>query len=252
MTAALNLGRRLALAAGRQALGTVSRVETSQPVVALTFDDGPDPDATPRLLEILERHGARGTFFMLGNAAQRRPDLVRRVAEGGHAIGNHSWDHPSFPFISGQERRRQIRACADAVRPYGAKLLRPPFGYQDLKSRLDAWGLGYWVVGWSLNTGDWYRKDVDGMVDQLRRQVTPGDIVLMHDALFTKPAEREHHLTQMPHVSREEMLETVEAFLAGPVGALRFVTVPELLRSGRPTRRNWYVTDAADWERLGV
>jgi peptidoglycan/xylan/chitin deacetylase (PgdA/CDA1 family) len=204
------------------------------------------------LLDILKRHGARATFFMLGNAATRRPDLVRRVAEGGHAIGNHSWDHPSFPFISGRERRRQIRACGDAVRPYGAKLLRPPFGYQNLQSRLDAWRLGYRVVGWSLNTGDWYRTDVGGMVDQLRHQVTPGEIVLMHDALFTTPAEPEHQLTQRPHASREEMLATVDAYLGDASGQLRFVTVPELLRAGRPTRRNWYVTNAADWERLGV
>ena len=81
--------------------GTITGVTTRDPVAALTFDDGPHPEYTPLLLNILERYQARATFFMIGDAAQRHPDLVRQVAQGGHAIGNHSWDHPFFPSLSG-------------------------------------------------------------------------------------------------------------------------------------------------------
>jgi peptidoglycan/xylan/chitin deacetylase (PgdA/CDA1 family) len=82
----------------------------------MTFDDGPDPEYTPRLLDILKKYQVHATFFiMVGEAAHNHPKLVRQVAQAGHAVGNHSWDHPSFPLISGRERRAQIRACAEAI-----------------------------------------------------------------------------------------------------------------------------------------
>src|SRR6516225_1136210 len=82
----------------RNVTGTVSHVLTPEPVAALTFDDGTHPQFTPRLLQILERHKAHATFFMVGELAQKHPELVRQVAQARHAIGNHSWDHPSFPI----------------------------------------------------------------------------------------------------------------------------------------------------------
>jgi peptidoglycan-N-acetylglucosamine deacetylase len=123
--------------ATRDVIGTISHVHTRESVAALTFDDGPDPEYTPRLLAILERYRAQATFFMTGKAAQAHPELVRRVAQAGHAIGNHSWDHPSFPLISGRERRAQIRACAQALVPYGSRLFRPPYTEQNLGSRIE-------------------------------------------------------------------------------------------------------------------
>src|SRR5690242_18370490 len=87
--------------------GTITHVSTSKPAVALTFDDGPDPVFTPRLLDILQQHHAKATFFMVGQAAERHPDIVKKVAAAGHAIGNLSWDHPSFPLLTGRERRDQ-------------------------------------------------------------------------------------------------------------------------------------------------
>src|SRR6266849_2574451 len=104
-------------AVARNLIGTIAHVATRDAVAALTFDDGPHPEYTPRLLQILERHQARATFFMLGEKAHRYPELVQRVAQAGHAIGNHSWDHPVFPEISRRERRDQIRACAKAIDP---------------------------------------------------------------------------------------------------------------------------------------
>ena len=117
---------RNALVRQRDAVpGTVSFVQTNERVAALTFDDGPHPDFTPRLLEILKRYDVRSTFFMVGEAAMKRPDLVRRVAEEGHTIGNHSWDHATFPLLSGRERRLQMRRCAKVLEPYGRRLFRP-------------------------------------------------------------------------------------------------------------------------------
>ena len=150
-------------AAARRVMGTITHVSTQDAVVALTFDDGPHPESTPHLLDILERHQAHATFFMIGEAAQRHPDLVQRVAQAGHAIGNHSWDHPSFPLISGRERRAQLRACEKAIAPYGQRLFRPPYGHQSAASRLDALWLSYRVVTWNLHAYDWLDHDANWM-----------------------------------------------------------------------------------------
>jgi peptidoglycan/xylan/chitin deacetylase (PgdA/CDA1 family) len=225
-------------------MGTVTHVTTQDPVVALTFDDGPHPESTPRLLDILEKHGAHATFFMVGEAAQRHPDIVRRVAEAGHAIGNHSWDHSSLPLLSGKERRAQIRACEKALAPYGQRLFRPPYGHQSLASRLDALGLGYQVVTWSVTASDWQDRDAQWITDRLTDETSPGDIVLFHDALYTYVEKR--------YTDREPTLQAVDLLLECLGERFRFVTVPELLRSGEPQRRNWYQEADVDWlNRLG-
>lgn len=100
--------KRLFAAVLQKAMGTITHVATQDPVAALTFDDGPHPRYTPRILQILEKHQARATFFMVGEAAQKQQELVRLVAQAGHAIGNHSWDHPSLSSICGRDRRSMI------------------------------------------------------------------------------------------------------------------------------------------------
>lgn len=233
--------RRLAGPPMRRLLGSLIRVETAEPVAALTFDDGPDPATTPRVLEILERHGARGTFFLLGEHAVRQPALLRRMAAAGHALANHSWDHPAFPWIAGRERRRQIRRCAAAIAPHGVRLFRPPYGEQSLGSRLDAWRLGYEVVMFSCEVGDWCSADGRAMGAALVRRVRPGDIVCLHDALrWHGSDELMPTLTAVPHVDREAMLEAVNFLLETAGHRLRFVTVPALMRLGAPVRANYY------------
>lgn len=144
-----------------QLLGTITHVSTPERIAALTFDDGPHPEFTPRLLALLEKYQARGTFFMVGEMASHYPKLVRRIADAGHAIGNHSWDHPSFPAISSRERVRQIRACEEVIGSDGQKLFRPPFGNQTFRTRFDALRLGYRVVAWNVVGSDWKdRKSV--------------------------------------------------------------------------------------------
>ena len=134
--------KSLLAASVRKVLGSLTHVITTDPVVALTFDDGPDAESTPRVLALLEKYQARGTFFVVGHAAASCPDLVKRIAVGGHAIGIHSWDHRAFPGLSSGERRRQIRACERALRPYVSRLFRPPYGEQTVLSRLEAFAMG--------------------------------------------------------------------------------------------------------------
>ncbi|HXG20472.1 MAG TPA: polysaccharide deacetylase family protein [Methylomirabilota bacterium] len=225
----------------RKALGTITHVATQDPVAALTFDDGPHPEFTPYLLDILEKYQARATFFMLGEAAQKQLELVRRIAAAGHVIGNHSWDHPSFPLITSRERRMQIRACEQVLAPYARRLFRPPYGQQSIASHLDVLRLRYHVVTWNLEVGDWWDRDVDRMASLLIEQIQPGSIVALHDALRRAPrSEREPALSREPCENREYMLAAVALCLKELSGQYRFITVTELLRCGRPQRSHWY------------
>jgi peptidoglycan/xylan/chitin deacetylase (PgdA/CDA1 family) len=212
-------------------VGTVIRVSTPDPVVALTFDDGPCPSTTPRLLELLEAHRARATFFMLGKAAAQHPALVRVVAAAGHAIGNHSWDHPSFPAVSSRHRRAQIRACARAIAPYGARLFRPPFGDLDIASRLDVFWMRHNVIAWDVDTGDWRDESPGIMVYRAVTGVRAGSIVLLHDGSQAGP--------QGHAEDRAATLKALDLMLRRLRETYTFVTVPELLRRGRPRRVLW-------------
>ncbi len=223
--------RRLKSHAGSIAggvVGPVTHVKTRDRKVALTFDDGPHPLYTMRLLEILDRYGAKATFFVVGEAARRYPRIVQEIAGAGHAIGNHSWDHPSFPLLSRSERRRQLRACAEALAPYGCGLFRPPFGHHTWGALLDARLLGYTSVMWNTVGHDWYDRSAAFISEKVMRETTPGSIVLLHDALFT--------LADARHADRGETLSAVGAVLGGLGDSYEFVTVPELFRCGSIVR----------------
>jgi peptidoglycan/xylan/chitin deacetylase (PgdA/CDA1 family) len=218
--------------------GTITSVVTRDPVAALTFNDGPHPEYTSLLLDILERHQARATFFMVGKAAQRYPQLVQQVAQAGHAIGNHSWDHPFFPSLPSLERRRQILTCEQALAPNRPRLFRAPYGAESLASHLDAVSLHYNVVAWNLDAEDWIEQDPEWMTDLLMEGIQPGSIVLLHDAVCGSQQSVKQH-------NREPMLTAVTLFLERLGGRFSFVTIPELLRHGRPQYHNWHVQSGA-------
>jgi peptidoglycan/xylan/chitin deacetylase (PgdA/CDA1 family) len=235
----INLLYRIFAYATKNVMGTITSVNTQEPVAALTFDDGPHPEFTPRLLDILERHDARGTFFMLGTMAQKHPEVVRRAAEGGHAVCNHSWDHPSFPLIPRRERVKQIRACAKALEPYEHQLFRPPYGHQTLASSIDTLRLGYQIVGWNLIGKDWLDFSPEWMANRVISQIQPGCIINFHDALYTAIEDR--------YANREPMLAAMALILGHLSEQYRFVTVPELLRYGRPHKRHHHSVAATDF-----
>lgn len=217
---------------------TLTHVATDASVAALTFDDGPDPSATPRILDILADHGARATFFMIGLRAEEQSDLVARAKREGHAVGNHTWDHPSLPFISRQERIDQIRRCRDALAPHGDPLFRPPYGHQDLDSWTDADSMGYRVVTWTLSAHDWEPKDPFEIAAGVAGWLEPGQIVLFHDGLFDAPDRR--------CFPRTSTVAAIGMLLDRLGGRFRFVTVPELLRLGVPRGKRWLYTEGKE------
>ncbi len=218
-------------------LGVITHVATDESAVALTFDDGPNPDSTPRLLDVLARHGARATFFMVGEMAQRHPALVDAVARGGHAIGNHSWNHPSFPAVSAAERMNQVERCETQIAAHSRKLFRPPFGDLDWPARLQLFMRGYRVIGWNASASDWEQRDAAWITAEVQRQLKPGGIVLMHDQLFA--------YSDADRCARDDMLAAVDALLER--NEFRFVTVPELLTMGAPQGRLWTKRSEFEW-----
>jgi peptidoglycan/xylan/chitin deacetylase (PgdA/CDA1 family)/glycosyltransferase involved in cell wall biosynthesis len=232
MRSGLRLARRTVrapLRRGRLKLwGVVTSVRTEQAIAALTFDDGPDPASTPRLLDALARNGIRATFFVVGSRAERHPELLARIRDEGHEIANHSWDHPRLPDLSLRAINDQIRRTRTLLGIGGAQLFRPPYGELDARVNLAAQRFGYRVVRWSLNGGDWRGEDASILTDRIVRRIEPGAIVLLHDSLYIYDTEATR--------DRAPTIAAVEV-IAARLPDYRFVTVSELLRSGRPVQR---------------
>jgi peptidoglycan/xylan/chitin deacetylase (PgdA/CDA1 family) len=149
---------------------------------ALTFDDGP-AECTSALLEVLARHDARATFFVIGQRAARRRELVRRIAREGHEVGNHSWSHPDLRALAPAALRVELERTSDAIeRATGERpsLFRPPYGFTNRAVRDAASALGMRSVLWDVSTDDWLRPGA-GQIAAVLRAASPGAVVLMHD-----------------------------------------------------------------------
>jgi peptidoglycan/xylan/chitin deacetylase (PgdA/CDA1 family) len=217
-------------------------VATSAQVAAFTFDDGPDPVATPEVLATLARHGARATFFVLGDRARQHPDLLDAIIDGGHALGSHGWDHSSLlldapTWRSRRWRRRQIRAGVESLGGRGCGLFRPPFGHHDLRCRLAASSAGVETVGWTFAAGDWLGETSDEIVANVRQELVPGSIVLWHDAL-TDAYDPAYFDRTASLAALDEVLRCEDGY--------RFVTVPELVGLGTSHRRYRAMRPAPD------
>ena len=157
----------------------------SSRAVALTFDDGPDPIQTPRLLDSLNRAKVVATFFVIGELVERHPEIVARIVAEGHAIGTHSYSHPR-PNVLGADglveetHRTNVLLAPITGRP--ATMFRPPYGRVTAKELIRLWRAGQSVVLWSVDPKDFACKTADEVREKLhRRPLRPGDIVLFHD-----------------------------------------------------------------------
>jgi peptidoglycan/xylan/chitin deacetylase (PgdA/CDA1 family) len=162
----------------------LGKIESDRKVVALTFDDGPNPNATPLILDTLAEKGVRATFFVLGSHAERWPELVRRICNEGHQIGNHGYFHRKLQFKSPFYVSRDIRLGIRAIRRAGGpapRYFRAPHGFRSPWTTPIANSYGERTVGWSLGVWDSDRPGVDEIVRRTLEGVAPGSIVLLHD-----------------------------------------------------------------------
>lgn len=164
----------------------VAAAEMVPRAIALTFDDGPDPAITPRLLRVLASRGARATFFMCGLAARRHPDIVRAVASEGHSIGAHGWDHRPVSSLPPAEWERQIVQPLDVLGELVGRRVRwfrPPWGAVEGSTVEALRRRGIATVLWSAEGLDWHLRDAADIADHAQQHLTRGGIVLLHDAV---------------------------------------------------------------------
>lgn len=165
---------------------TVSRGSRTQDRVALSFDDGPDPEVTPAVLDALADHAARATFFAIGRRLEAHPRLARRIAAEGHELGNHSWRHSRWQNFfgaaaQGHEIARGARAIAAVTGRPATPLYRPPIGLKCPAFARAAHKARLTLVGWSLSSQDTQTSDPERIAARVLRRIRPGDVVLLHD-----------------------------------------------------------------------
>lgn len=161
------------------------RVRTREKVVALTFDDGPDPETTPALLTLLAQRGVRATFFCVGDRVARHPEIARRIACEGHRVENHSHRHSPWTNLFSVDRLREdvSRAQAEMERVTGRapRFFRPPMGLTNQRVFRVAKELGLEVAGYSARGLDQRTTSAERVLARILRRVRPGAIVLLHD-----------------------------------------------------------------------
>jgi len=173
------------------ALGSLPLAAPGERIVALTFDDGPNPEATPRILDALAASGTKATFFLLGRHVERWPALAERVADEGHVVGNHGWHHRKLHTQGPASVRRDLELGTTAI--VGATGVRPtvfraPHGFRAPWVTAIARSLGQRTIGWSLGVWDTALPGAEVIVERTVNGARPGSILLLHDGDGYDPA----------------------------------------------------------------
>lgn len=164
-------------------------VKTNSKQIAITFDDGPHPYLTQRIMEILDRYHVKSTFFMVGVNVINYPDVAKQVIAQGHEVGNHTFSHNHLNKMSEETLATELERCEDALEElceYRPHLFRPPEGaVNDYVQHCTDNG-DYRLILWSIDTKDWENKDTSKIVNSVLDSVEAGDIILMHDYIGRK------------------------------------------------------------------
>ncbi len=162
----------------------ITRIKTNDKVVALTYDDGPNPATTKNLLELLERCGVKATFFVIGKNVEQYPDVVKLIVAGGHELGNHSYSHPKMLWRKPSFIKAEINHTEQLLRqlgvnqeihfrtPYGIKLFILPYILFEMKKK---------SISWNIDPKDYQESDPQVITNHILKQVLPGSIILLHD-----------------------------------------------------------------------
>jgi peptidoglycan/xylan/chitin deacetylase (PgdA/CDA1 family) len=206
---------------------TVTQVPVHQKVVALTFDDGPNPPYTDEIVAYLHGAHAPATFFVVGKAVAAHPEILRTELRDGDALGNHSWDHAHLVLLSRRHVEREIDDCENAIyQATGTRpaLFRPPFGARDFLVLRVAREKGYRVIMWSVPLpADWTGPPPAVIAKRVLAHVKNGSIIVLHDGDRGRSGDR-----------RATVEATRLIVIALRAQGYSFVTVPQLLKLGYP------------------
>lgn len=207
-------------ASGAPAKLSYSACNVEGPFVALTFDDGPHPQNTPRLLDMLKQRGVKATFFVVGQNAAEHPDILKRIAAEGHELANHSYTHPVLASKSEAALREELDKTHQAVlKSTGVtmKVMRPPYGaLSEPQRRWTHANFGYRIILWDVDPLDWKYRDAARVQSEILAHTKAGSIILSHDI---------HKSTV------DAMPETLDALASR---GFKFVTVSEILAMDKP------------------
>lgn len=160
-------------------------VNTTRPYVALTFDDGPHPELTPKLLDILRHQGVRATFYVIGRNVEAYPEVARRIVSEGHEIANHTWSHPSLPSLGAARLQKEMASTTEVIQRVTGRRptnMRPPYGAINDRVRTAIYrDHGLDVIMWSVDPLDWKRPGAEVVRQRLVEGAKPGGILLAHD-----------------------------------------------------------------------
>lgn len=203
---------------------TLSEVKTSQKVVALTFDDGPNPPYTGQVLDILREEGVPATFFVIGKNAGKYPDLVRRMIAEGHQVGNHTYNHIDLLKADRATIADEVDRTNKVIRDITgapAKVVRPPHGFRDAVVLEVMAERGLKVVEWSVSSRDWTNPGVETIVSRTLDKVKSGAVILLHDGDgVTAGSPRAQTVAAARQIIRELKAR-----------GYKFVTVDEILKT---------------------
>jgi peptidoglycan/xylan/chitin deacetylase (PgdA/CDA1 family) len=177
------------MAPGSQLYGRTLTHGSDPTQMALTYDDGPNDPHTLRLLDVLAKHNARATFFLIGKYVRQRPEIARAIQAAGHEIGNHTYSHPNLIFLSSARLRQELEDCRKTLEDaLGQKtqLFRPPFGGKRPNVLRTARAMGLQPIMWSVTAYDWSAKSPESIIEKVTTQVDSrrkpqGEIILLHD-----------------------------------------------------------------------
>lgn len=179
------------------------RADTSEPIVALSFDDGPNPTYTPRLLDILAKHDVHATFFLIGRYVAKSPDIAKAIVAGSHEIGNHTYKHRMLPLLSDREVEREIRKTHKIIvetTDYVPDFFRPPMGLCTRRTVNVIEACGYKTV-----VGDVYPRDPNKpgsqkIVDRILMRTQPGSLIILHDGGNSRNVDRSQTLAAVDEI----------------------------------------------------
>ncbi|WP_239583932.1 polysaccharide deacetylase family protein [Herpetosiphon giganteus] len=153
----------------------------SDKVLYLTFDDGPDPTWTPKILALLAQHHTQATFFVLGRNAQTYPEIIEQQRLAGHLLANHSWSHPDLTQLDQASVFHELSATQALLGATASSCFRPPYGKHNQQTTASADQLGLRMVLWDVDSADWKQPGTEEIVARIRSQVRDGAVVLLHD-----------------------------------------------------------------------